>query len=155
MSVKLNLSFNVNGKKHGSTKEMPESFEEAYEKALAAPPSAGAGGITISQSTQIVVNGQTYESVDAMPPEARKFYQMALGAVADNLARADAGGAAKGAEPQTARADGGDEAELPAALPEPEPDATERLFSVQALIIAALLSGVILAVCYLIRWVGW
>jgi hypothetical protein len=42
-------------------------------------PDVFEGATTVSQSTQFVVDGKTYGSLDELPPEARQRYEQAMG----------------------------------------------------------------------------
>jgi hypothetical protein len=87
----------VNGKMYTSVDEMPPEIRQAYEQAMSVLADKNQNGvpdilegvmatdginvqttpITIS-SSQFIVDGKTYSSVDELPPEARAKYEQAM-----------------------------------------------------------------------------
>ncbi len=74
-----------NGTEYESPEAMPPAVRAAYQKALELARQAGTGGllggnvkVKVSTNMRIVHNGQTYDSIDALPPELRAKYQAAL-----------------------------------------------------------------------------
>ena len=102
----MSLQINYNGKTYNSLEEMPPEVRAAYQQAMALLADQNGNGmpdfldglmqgqsldalvkplnVLASTHTQIVFNGQTYTSVDQMPPEARRAYEQAMGAVDQN-----------------------------------------------------------------------
>ncbi len=103
----------IDGKTYNSVEEMPADVRRNYEEALRNMGSASAAGapnmlaglaqvfadnnndgtpdmmqsaptIKLSGGMKIVVNGQTYDSVDDLPPEFRARYEQAMGAMDKN-----------------------------------------------------------------------
>src|SRR5215510_14396380 len=54
---------------------MPDAFEGL---------AALAGKVKVTGSTKILVNGQTYDTIDELPPEIRAKYEQAMGALDKN-----------------------------------------------------------------------
>jgi hypothetical protein len=102
----MGIQIHFNGKTYNSIEEMPPEARQAYEQALALLADQNANGLpdfvdglmqgqspeevlkplnTLSSTfTQVVYNGQTYASPEAMPPEARRAYEQAMGALDQN-----------------------------------------------------------------------
>lgn len=88
----------IDGKTYKSVDEMPEDVRREYESAMRnfdqnqnGMPDAFEGmasfqGATanVINTTKIIVNGQTYDSVDQLPPDIRAKYEQALGAMDAN-----------------------------------------------------------------------
>ena len=99
----MGIQIHFNGKTYNSIEEMPPEARQAYEQALALLADKNANGlpdfmdamlqgqppeqvlqplnVLTSSQTQIIYNGQTYTSLEAMPAEARQAYQQAMGAL--------------------------------------------------------------------------
>lgn len=101
----MSVQINFNGKTYNSLDEMPPEARQAYEQAMALLADQDGNGlpdfvegllkgqgadalkplnVLSAAHTQIVFNGQTYSSVDQMPPEARQAYEKAMGAFDQN-----------------------------------------------------------------------
>jgi len=147
MGIKMNVDFKftVNRKEPGSADERPEAARTADDTACANPHSLKLGSVTFTKSTQIVVNGQKYASVDAMPPDVRKMYESAMAAVATGKVSATLNRETK---PLPAR----DRLEQP--IEQPKPMASELLHNVRTFILTALILGVIVGVYLLFRSLG-
>jgi hypothetical protein len=88
----------IDGKTYKSVDEMSEDVRRSYENAMRdldknqdGTPDAFEGlaslqGSTsnVMSSTKIIVNGQTYESLEQLPPEFRAKYEQAMGAMDAN-----------------------------------------------------------------------
>jgi hypothetical protein len=92
-----------NGQTYASLEDMPPEAREAYQKLMGLLADQDGNGVpdlvdglrqgqppdallkplasAMSSFTQIVYNGQAFSSVEAMPPEARRAYEQALGAL--------------------------------------------------------------------------
>jgi hypothetical protein len=149
MGVKLNISFKfkVNGKEYGSAKDMPESARKAAEQACANLPGPHPDGITLTRSTRIVVNGQEYAGVEAMPAEVRQMYEKAMAAAVSGHASIGPGHERK---PGSAaiRLDSQRLVLTPDGL---KPAAPEPTLSTRWLILMAVVLGLVLGLCLLIR----
>ena len=93
----------VNGKSYASLDELPPDVRQQYEQAMGVLADQNQNGVpdvfegmlntgsaqTItSTSSQFIVDGKTYSSVDELPPEARQKYEQALPKI--NQAMSDA-----------------------------------------------------------------
>ncbi len=80
-----------NGREYDGVESMPAEVRQEYERALAAlgaverdklEVAMGRGGLNIKLNLSVhrkfKVNGKEYDSIDAMPPEARAAYEKAL-----------------------------------------------------------------------------
>ena len=88
----------IDGKTYKSVDEMPEDVRRSYENAmrnldkkqdglpdaLEELTSLQSSSANFMSSTKIIVNGQTYESLDQLPPEFRAKYEQAIGAMDAN-----------------------------------------------------------------------
>jgi len=82
----------IDGKTYKNVDEMPEDVRRQYENAMRSLdqnqngvpdifenlPSIQASGINVTTATKIIVNGQTYDSLDQLPQEVRAKYEQAL-----------------------------------------------------------------------------
>ena len=82
----------VDGKTYKSVDEMPEDVRTKYENAMRNldqnqngipdvfenATSIRGSTINVTSATKIIVNGQTYDSLDQLPPEVRAKYEQAL-----------------------------------------------------------------------------
>ena len=89
-AVSLKIVFN--GKEYDSVDAMPPDVRKEYEVALETLRKSGGeeilsvlqrdmgvtGAHIKATFREIVVNGKTYDSVDAMPPDARRTYEQAM-----------------------------------------------------------------------------
>jgi len=57
--------------------EVPTQDREMYERAMASFGAGGASDVKVHTKARIVVNGQEYASVDAMPADVRRLYELA------------------------------------------------------------------------------
>jgi len=56
--------------------EVPTQDREMYERAMANLGAGGASDVKVRTKALIVVNGQEYASVDAMPADVRRLYEL-------------------------------------------------------------------------------
>ena len=61
--------------------EVPAQDREMYERAMASLGAGGASDVNVRTEARIVVNGQEYASVDAMPADVRRLYELATAVV--------------------------------------------------------------------------
>ncbi len=103
----MSLQINFNGKTYNNLDEMPPEARQAYQQAMSMFADQNGNGLpdifdnlaqgqapgaatpplnvfSTTTSTQILYNGQTYASLDAMPAEARRAYQQAMGTLDQN-----------------------------------------------------------------------
>lgn len=74
-----------NGQEYASVEAMPPEARQAYERLTQILPDTdkngvpdileGLGTLPVQTTTQIVINGQTYSSLDDMPPKVRRTYE--------------------------------------------------------------------------------
>ena len=88
----------IDGKTYKSVDEMPEDVRTKYENAMQSLDQNQNGipdvfenstpiqGTTfnVTSATKIIVNGQTYDSLDQLPPELRAKYEQALNSMDAN-----------------------------------------------------------------------
>jgi len=56
---------------------MPAEDRELYERAMASLGAGDASNVEVHTKARIVVNGKEYASVDAMPVDVRRLYELA------------------------------------------------------------------------------
>ena len=85
LKVNVKRKFIVNGVEYGSPEEMPPEIRAAYEKTVQSGAALSASGYfslgtkqPVQRMTKITVNGQTYDSVEAMPEDIRRLYEDAM-----------------------------------------------------------------------------
>ena len=61
--------------------EVPAQDREMYERAMASLGAGGASDVKVRTKARIVVNGQEYASVDSMPADVRRLYELATAVV--------------------------------------------------------------------------
>jgi hypothetical protein len=88
MDTKIRIIFN--GQSYTDPSAMPAQVRQAYQKALGlledankngipdVLETAGLGNLISIQQSQIVVNGQSYDRPEDMPPAVRQLYDQAL-----------------------------------------------------------------------------
>ena len=78
MGLKLAVKtrFVVNRKEYHGVGDLPPDVRAVYEKVMEL--GGAAGGPAPGPTSVIVFNGQSYDSPEAMPPEARRSYEAAL-----------------------------------------------------------------------------
>ena len=88
----------IDGKTYKSVDEMPEDARRNYENAMRSMDnnpnitrnviesmgSLQSSTTNVFNAAKIIVNGQTYDGVDQLPPEIRAKYEQALGAMDAN-----------------------------------------------------------------------
>ncbi|PYP04179.1 MAG: hypothetical protein DMD25_10470 [Gemmatimonadetes bacterium] len=88
----MSLKIVFNGKEYDSVDAMPPDVRKEYEVALETLRKSGGeeilsvlqrdmgvtGAHIKATFREIVVNGKTYDSVDAMPPDVRRTYEQAM-----------------------------------------------------------------------------
>jgi hypothetical protein len=98
----MGIKITVNGQEYSSIDQMPDDVRREYQKSLelladrngngvpdalegrVAGASLGRGVITTIRHSSIHINGQSYGSMDEVPPEVRTAYQKALSKVDAN-----------------------------------------------------------------------
>lgn len=81
-----------NGQEYSSVEAMPPDVRQAWRQVMGMFADRNGDGVpdlfqgegvepTVIQQSSFVVNGKTYPSLDAMPPDVRRMYEQAMGAV--------------------------------------------------------------------------
>jgi len=77
VSITLKTKIRYNGQEYASPAELPPEVRLAYEKALH-------DGAVKKRFTRFSVNGQHFDSEDAMPADVRKLCEDVLGVIENN-----------------------------------------------------------------------
>lgn len=77
VSITLKTKIRYNGQEYASPAELPPAVRLAYEKALH-------DGAVKKRFTRFSINGQHFDSEDAMPADVRKLCEDVLGVIENN-----------------------------------------------------------------------
>ena len=77
VSITLKSKIRYNGQEYASPAELPPEVRLAYEKALH-------GGAVKKRFTKFTINGQHFDSEDAMPADIRKLCDDVIGVIENN-----------------------------------------------------------------------
>lgn len=145
--MSINISFkqkyNINGKEYNSLEEMPDDVRETFKKMSAL---AGQKHQTDAAAMQknIICNSAKYESLEALPQEARALYETALKTAKSGAApEMDLAQITLGIRRETEP--------LGTAHPglAPQPSRFEYSFSMRSLIVSIVLGALLLLFYYL------